>query len=39
MTVRFLPGFLIVIVAMVLAIEGLLALEPVLTELINQWSK
>ena len=39
MTVRFLPSFLIVIVAMVLAIEGLLALEPVLTELINQWSK
>lgn len=39
MTVRFLLGFLIVIAAVALAIEGLLALEPVLTELINEWSK
>lgn len=36
---RFLPGYLIVIVAMALAIEGLLSLEPILTDLINEWSK
>lgn len=36
---RFLPGYLIAIAAMALAIEGLLALEPVLTDLINEWSK
>lgn len=36
---RFLPGFLIVIAAMALAIEGLLALEPTITNLINEWSK